>query len=148
MGRKELDKLFMCLAINRVGVRAVDDLGNCVNIGVDLSDSCSPIVNGVPETRYDLGGVRVRTMSNRVRISVPNCNDLPLVMWVICENRTFFVTDEEGNDVRFMDGAIKYLITRGLNYGRAAHGLLGGTCGGGGEGGGGDLIGPDPGRVT
>ena len=53
-----------------------------------------------------------------MRISVPNCNDLTLVMWVFCEI----------NLPRQPGEMIKFVVTRGLNFGvREAHGhgLLG-----------------------
>ena len=112
--------------IDVIGIRTTDNFGNCVNISVSLQDSCSPVINGTAVSRYSVGGVRVRTMANRVRISLPNCNDVALVMWVICESREFKV---ELNDVEteVIGDVIKYVITRGLNYGRLAHGLLGMT---------------------
>ena len=60
----------------------------------------------------------MRRYSKRARISVPNCNDINLIMWVICEERTILNSDVTGE-------MLKFVVLRGLNYGRRAHGLLG-----------------------
>ena len=120
--------------IDEIGVRAVSDGGNCVNISVRLRDACAATVNGVPVSRYSSEGVSVRSFSNRVRVSVPNCNELTLVMWVMCERREFFVPGQGGvagqngmpTDTEVMLDSIKFVVMRGLNHGhRLAHGLLG-----------------------
>jgi hypothetical protein len=112
--------------IDEIGVRAVDTNDQCVNILVDV-DECTADVNGVSLNlmeRYSVNGINVRRYNNRVRISVPNCNELTLVMWVICENRTVDNPDVPGTTVRAE--MIKFVVMRGLNFGhRAAHGLLG-----------------------
>lgn len=73
--------------IDRVGVRAVDENSQCMNIGVNLNQ-CTPHINGKIlklNRRYSSGGIKVIRHSNHVHISVPNCADIALVMWVICE---------------------------------------------------------------
>ena len=110
--------------IDEIGVRAVDEDGRCVNIGVNI-DGCSAEINGVPlDQRYSTGGISVRRYSNRVRISVPNCNDLTLVMWVICQERT--LDDPMRPGLSITAEMIKFVVMRGLNSGhRPAHGLIG-----------------------
>ena len=111
--------------IDQIGVRAVDTNRMCRNIEVDV-DGCTASVDGQPlaaGARYSSGGISVRRYSNRVRISVPNCNELSLVMWVICETRT--LEDPFGTGTVTGD-MIKFVVMRGLNFGhRLAHGLLG-----------------------
>ncbi len=111
--------------IDQIGVRAVDNNGMCRNIQVDVN-GCAASIDGVPlatGAKYSSGGIGVRTYSNRVRISVPNCAELMLVMWVICENRD--LEDPFGNGMVNGD-MIKFVVMRGLNFGhRMAHGLLG-----------------------
>lgn len=119
--------------IDQIGVRAVDNNGMCRNIQVDVN-GCAASIDGQPlasvarsprfaSARYDSGGISVRSYPNRVRISVPNCAELTLVMWVICETRT--LEDPFGNGVVTGD-MIKFVVMRGLNFGhRMAHGLLG-----------------------
>ena len=104
--------------IDQIGVRAVDEMDHCLNIHVSVNQ-CSAEVNGVSfESRYLMYGVSIRRYSNRVRISVPNCNDLKLIMWVICQRRTMEDPSQEG--------MMKFVVMRGLNTGhRPAHGLLG-----------------------
>jgi hypothetical protein len=112
--------------IDEVGVRAVDNADQCVNIRVNVNQ-CTADVNGVPlglMERYSMNGINVKRYNNRVRISVPNCNELTLVMWVICEMRDLDNPDDPGNTLSAE--MIKFVVMRGLNFGhRAAHGLLG-----------------------
>ena len=112
--------------VDKIGVRTIDDSGECVNILVNV-DQCAASVNdaslGLME-RYSSGGVNVRRYSNRVRISVPNCNDLTLVMWVICERRTVDNPDVPGTTIT--GDMIKFVVMRGLNTNNSnAHGLIG-----------------------
>ncbi|ORU93487.1 MAG: hypothetical protein A6F71_08955 [Cycloclasticus sp. symbiont of Poecilosclerida sp. M] len=115
--------------IDEIGVRAVNDDDECVNIRVNV-DQCSAEVNDVAlslNQRYSSAGISVRRYNNRVRISVPNCNELTLVMWVICETRTLENPDDPGTDLT--GDMIKFVVMRGLNFGhREAHGLLGELC--------------------
>ena len=110
-------------AIDKIGMRVVDSAGQCVNIRVDV-DQCMTEVNGAQlEGRYSANTVSVRRYRNRVRISVPNCNDLTLVMWVFCETRTL---DDPYGGSEVTGDMIKFVVMRGLNFGnRVAHGLLG-----------------------
>ena len=111
--------------IDKIGVRAFDNIRKCRNIQVNV-DSCSAFVNGTPlaaGSRYNSEGIIVHRHSNHVQISVPNCNELSLVMWVICEIRT--INDPFG-DGTVTGSMIKFVVMRGLNFGhRQAHGLLG-----------------------
>ena len=111
--------------IDQIGVRAVDNMRECKNIQVNV-DNCSALINELPlaaGSKYNSAGISVRRYSNRVRISVPNCNELSLVMWVICETRTIQDPFGEGTVTGNM---IKFVVMRGLNFGhREAHGLLG-----------------------
>ena len=71
--------------LDKIGVRAVDTTGTCVNVSVILQNNatCRAMVNGVPRLNYRRGGVVVRSMgSNAVSISVPNCQDTMLDMTV------------------------------------------------------------------
>ncbi len=105
--------------IDEIGVRAVDHSGNCVDISVSVHQ-CTASVNGVSlalNERYSSGGISVRRLGDRVRISVPNCNDHMLVMWAVCQ------VDVPGQPPGEM---IKLVVTRGLRFNeRPAHGLIG-----------------------
>ena len=106
--------------INAIGVRAKGLSDNsCHNIRVDL-DGCSANIDS-PDGRsvslasmqsFDQDGISVRKYPRRVRIAAPNCENVMLVMWVICENRN-------NNDM------IKFVIARGVNLRPTSHGLLG-----------------------
>ena len=107
--------------IKKIGVKAVDDDNKCVKILVDR-EQCSVNVEGtnLGMERYSSGNINVRRYSKRARISVPNCNDINLIMWVICEERTILISNES-----ITGKMLKFVVLRGLNYGRRAHGLLG-----------------------
>lgn len=102
--------------ISSIGVTAEGKDGVCRNIQVDL-DKCavSAGMDGnmtkLGNDKLSIGGVSVRKTMDRVRISVPNCNNLQLVMWVICERGAIDM--------------IRFQIARGLNLAPTSHGLLG-----------------------
>ena len=108
--------------IDKIGVRAVSasQSAYCQDISVELA-GCSAYVHrsvdnstiAVTESeRYEDDGISVRSFGNRVRIAVPNCDNVMLVMYVICEKF-------QGQDM------IKFVITRGLNLRPSSHGLIG-----------------------
>ena len=117
--------------IDSINIVAVDNQGNCQKISVDV-DGCLAAVDGLTlqpmsEKRsigtYDKNGISVRSYSTRARITVPNCADNKLVMWVICENMAVY----DGHNDVYTDpmNMIKFEITRGLNLHEYSHGLLG-----------------------
>lgn len=115
--------------IDKIAIRAIDNRQRCVDTSVSIENSCSSVVNGVLTSRYSSGGVSVHTFMNRVRISVPNCGELTLVMWVICKEQQFQVMEPEVGGVASRSvtrNNIEFVVMRGLNYGhRLAHGLIG-----------------------
>ena len=84
------------------------------------------MIDGRPlnqSVRYNVRGIRVRQYPRRVRVAVPNCNDLSLVIWVICQNNT---VDDHINGGKITAEMIKIAVMRGLNLGhRNAHGIMG-----------------------
>ena len=112
--------------IDAIYVRSVDNAGACRNIAVNLV-GCAASVDGVDVTRFMQDGVSVRRYTNRVRIAVPNCQDLDLVMWVFCESRTFWSSqlDSEGREITFDAEMIRFIIARGFNLQETSHGILG-----------------------
>ena len=113
--------------MTQIGVRATGT-SRCWNIRVDL-DNCTTTVDSAAlplvETNFD--GITVRTYpsSSRVRISVPNCADTMLVMWVFCKTGRVRDPDTTGvyYDIRF----IRFVVMRGLNLNEQSHGLIGMT---------------------
>ena len=102
--------------INQIGILAEDNNGQCQSIEVNLT-GCAASVNGVGVTNYDQDGIHVirRSQSQtfpRVRVSVPNCNNHEVVMWVVCEQR-------QGQSM------IKFVVARGHNLSPTSHGLIG-----------------------
>ncbi len=111
--------------IDAITVRAVDSTQECQNIRVNLNQ-CAAFLGDTPLSISPRGvtvnRISVRRFRNRVRISVPNCNDSSLVMWVFCT--TGSLADPASDDV-FSQDMIKFVISRGLNLNERSHGLLG-----------------------
>ena len=97
--------------IRKIGVLAEDSNGVCQEIEADL-EGCTARVNGTVETMYNQDGIRVMRRTNRIRISVLNCESTDLVMWVTCE-------------VQGEQSMIKFVVARGFNLRPTSHGLVG-----------------------
>ena len=108
--------------ITQIGVRARGST-TCWDIQVDL-DTCSASIGGAPQTSNNFDGISVRAYptSSRVRISVPNCADSMLVMWVFCrDGQVEDPATMEFHSIRF----IRFVVRRGLNLNEESHGLIG-----------------------
>lgn len=102
--------------ISSIGILAVDTLGRCVGVTVSLDNQCMPIlrVGSIEQqvSSYSSHGVIIYRRHQRVRVSVPNCENVQLVMWITCG----------------MMGSQQHLslrVTRGLNLRPTSHGLIG-----------------------
>ena len=103
--------------ISEIGVKAVDLNSDCVDIRIAVDRNCTPeIRRGNDDVttlpRFENAGVLVRQSGSSVRISVPNCANSQLVMWVKCR---------EVNS----QPQLRFDITRGFNLQPTSHGLLG-----------------------
>ena len=103
--------------INTVGIKAVDHVGNCVEIEISLRSQCMPVIHRsehevIDASRYTLHGVSIRKHQQGVRVAVPNCENTPLVLWILCD-------ETRGQDM------IKFVISRGVNLRPTSHGILG-----------------------
>ena len=103
--------------ISEIGVKAIDSNNTCVTISVSVDDDCNPEIyhsgNQVSSMlRYENEGIVVRRVGTSVRISVPNCAENRLVMWVKC--REFNQQPQ-----------LRFDVTRGFNLNPTSHGLLG-----------------------
>ena len=108
--------------VDAIGVRAVSNNGTCLNIRVGLG-GCQATVNGGDVSRiYQSNGITIRVYPNRVRISVPNCADRDLVMWVFC---TSGITEDPFTLEYFNFNFIRFVVMRGLNLVEESHGLIG-----------------------
>jgi hypothetical protein len=108
--------------IDAVGIRAVSSIGSCVNIRVGL-EGCTASIDGVDLSgMYRENGIVVRKYSSRVRITVPNCEDTDLVMWVFC---TRGGTEDPYTWEYFSFNFLRFVVMRGLNLREESHGLLG-----------------------
>ena len=111
--------------IDSVSLVAVDNGGSCHQISVDAM-GCSVTLDGKAQqvlSVYEENGISVRSYTSRVRISVPNCADNTLAMWIMCQSQSFYnpFTNSRTEPVNM----IKFEITRGLNLKESSHGLLG-----------------------
>ena len=103
--------------IGAIGIRAQDNTGECHNIKVDVDGCALSTGSGDAMTStnmFSINGISARKsqiQSNRVRISVPNCSGLRLVMWVTCEITPL--------------NMITFRIIRGTDLAPTSHGLLG-----------------------
>ena len=105
--------------ISTVAIRAIDDRGNCIDVEITLRGQCVPVIQGseggmvvTTTSGYSRYGVSVRRHAQGVRVAVPNCENTPLVLWVLCQ--------ETRNE-----SMIKFVISRGVNLRPSSHGLLG-----------------------
>ena len=108
--------------IDRIGVRAVgmSQSSACHDISVELAGCSASVKRSSDDVlleiaeggRYQEDGISIRGHRNRVRISVPNCDNVMLVMYIICEHR-------QDQDM------IKFVISRGINLRPSSHGLIG-----------------------
>ena len=122
--------------INLITIIAVDDKNQCHTIQVNV-DGCTSSYDGIPLARrhnltahnaslmspFSSNGIEIKLYSSRVYISVPNCADLPLSMWVACQNPLLLdpYTDEPLSRVPML----KFVVNGGLNIKESSHGLIG-----------------------
>jgi len=89
-------------------------------------DQCAATVNNAPlmiTGQYSAGGVSVKRYVNRVRLSLSNCADIPLVLWVVCKEHKILNPQDHSILNAHM---LQLVVMRGLNLDdRRAHGLLG-----------------------
>ncbi len=115
--------------INGISVRAVDSVGSCHNISVSGQDCTASVDGRVLDSMYSSNGVSVRLYRNRIRIGVPNGQNMDLIMWVFCDEGLFTGDPEFGEpDITIAVPMIRFVIARGLNIGELAHGILGELC--------------------
>ena len=103
--------------VSTIGIRAVDNRGSCVDVEISLKTECVPFIHVSEEevinaSRYSSHGVSVRKHRQGVGVAVPNCENIPLVLWVVC--------DEVRNQ-----SMIRLVISRGVNLRPTSHGILG-----------------------
>lgn len=102
--------------IRSIGILAVDNLGRCVRVTISLDNQCVPVlrVGSIEQqvSSYDSHGVIIDRRQQRVRVSVPNCENVQLVMWLSCGR----IASQQQLSLR---------VTRGLNLRPTSHGLIG-----------------------
>lgn len=100
--------------IRELGILAEDDNRQCRQVLAVMNDDgdCSVMVDGSEVNVSNSGGLRVNKNRNRIRVSVPNCDNHRVVIWASCED--FF-----GNQI------MRLVVTRGLNLRPTSHGFLG-----------------------
>ena len=111
--------------VDEIAIRAVDNVNECRNIAIYLDGNCSVQIDGIPltELSYSSEGINVKRHEDHVRVSVPNCEELTLVMWIFCETNTL---EDPFNGTDVVADMINFVVMRGLNFGhRNVHGLIG-----------------------
>ena len=100
--------------IRELGILSEDDNRLCRQVLAVMNDDgeCSVMVDGNEVNVSNSGGLRVNKNRNRIRVSVPNCDNHRVVIWASCED--FF-----GNQI------MRLVVTRGLNLRPTSHGFLG-----------------------
>ena len=111
--------------INQIAVRAVDNSDTCRNILVDADNECYAEMDGASIDEYAQAEVSVRVFKERVRISVPNCDNQKLVMWVICENGSLQLSNSDSDRTVYEARMIKFVVARGFNLQPTSHGIIG-----------------------
>lgn len=100
--------------ISAIGVVAIDRNGICHQIEANI-DQCSATVDGTPlalEASYNNASITVIRYKNRVKIVVPNCGKVELILWFICKSVHNTIISE-------------FIIARGVNLRPTSHGLVG-----------------------
>ena len=113
--------------IDEIGVRAVDNSRNCRDILISKESGGTVTVDGEAVTRFSEGGISVRKYQHHVRIAVPNCAHVDLVMWIICQNRTLTDYNDQGDKISVGVIMMKFVIARGFNLQQSSHGIIGKT---------------------
>lgn len=111
--------------IDEIGVKAVDNLGNCRNIHVSKEGGGTVTVDGEIVTTFSEGGISVRKYNHHVRIAVPNCAHVDLVMWVVCQNGTLTEYNDQDEEISLSAAMMRFVIARGFNLQESSHGIIG-----------------------
>lgn len=106
--------------ISGIGIRAVGESQSCHNVNIQqdqVNAACHTSIGNSSELNVGdhviINGIAVKQISmTKVRVSVPNCEQLPIVMYVKCDN----VSGE------FMT---RFEVLRGANLRPTSHGLIG-----------------------
>ena len=101
--------------ITKIGISAIDTATECVFIDIGTNNSCNPIIYNAnlnsAEAPYNRNGISAVQRRTHVRISVPNCGNSRLVMYVTCENGSVPM--------------LRFDVTRCINLSPTSHGILG-----------------------
>ena len=120
--------------IDNVSILAVDHQNQCHEIQISV-ETCSTTFDGhtvhkitsrkrtTIQSPFTYQGINIRSYSSRVRVSVPNCADASLIMWIICQSPN--VTDPRTRMQLGTVKMIKFVVARGFNLHEYSHGLLG-----------------------
>ena len=111
--------------IDEISVKAVDSVGNCRNILISTESGERVTVDGKIVNRFSEGGISVRKYQHHVRLAVPNCAHVDLVMWIISQNRTLTENNDQGDEVKIGATMLRFVIARGFNLQENSHGIIG-----------------------
>ena len=108
--------------IDSVTIRAVDNEGNCLNIGIH-SPTCSPSVNGRDLVGpYFTNGISITSNGGKVRISTPNCTATNIVIWAMCQSS--LVMNPVSGKAQTKN-TIRVTVAHGASLHASSHGLIG-----------------------
>ena len=111
-------------SIDEIAVQAVDSDNVCHNIWITLPKCTTHVDNTIIEESYAALGIHIRKYDSQVHIVVPNCEGLPLSMWVVCEECS--MDDPTLGRDQFREEAMTFIVRRYLSFGhRNVHGLIG-----------------------
>ena len=101
--------------VDRIDITAVNDFQQCVSISVALDNGgCTATVGGnMLSGQYSSYGVSVQQTGHRTRVSVPNCADNKLIMYVMCQGL--------GTTVPY----VELKVVHGVNLRESSHGVIG-----------------------
>ena len=122
-----------------VTVVAIDNQNSCHRIQMDVN-GCKVTFDGIEVKRngnlseisrndsyhvspFVSNGVEIRLYNNRAQISVPNCADLSVSMWIACQNQ--LVTDPYTDVPLGYVPMLKVVVNSGINIQEQSHGLIG-----------------------
>ena len=117
-----------------IWIKTIDNNNECHEIEVNVN-GCTVSYDGIQILRYQntsdltytspfsLNGIKIRVYSNRVHLTVPNCDDICLSMWIVCQSP--LLQDPYTDEPLGIAPMLKLVVTGGLNINEYSHGLIG-----------------------
>ena len=97
--------------MEKIAILSVDSEGECQEILIDVN-GCQTTFNGMVTQSIKAGSVVVQQNRKKIRVSAPNCQPHPTVMWVLCGH-------VDGHDL------LDFVVAKGGRLAPTSHGLIG-----------------------